>query len=59
MVRRNGRAAAAAILVGLAAAGCGGGDGDGGSTSAGDQRQVKNAKVIDLASMDGAKGRVT
>jgi multiple sugar transport system substrate-binding protein len=61
MVRRVRVAAAAAIILGLTAAGCGGDDGGGGggSTSADEGRQVKNAKVIDLASMNGAKGQVT
>ncbi|HEX2102668.1 MAG TPA: extracellular solute-binding protein [Solirubrobacteraceae bacterium] len=62
MVRRIRPAAtAAALLLGLAAAGCGGDDGGGGgsATEGGESRQVQNAKVIDLASMDGAKGRVT
>jgi ABC-type glycerol-3-phosphate transport system substrate-binding protein len=61
MVRRV-RVAAAAAILGLTAAGCGGDDGGGGgggSTSADEGRQVKNAKVIDLASMNGAKGQVT
>jgi multiple sugar transport system substrate-binding protein len=62
MMRRK-LAATAAIVLGLATASCGGDDGGGGggggSTSADEGRQVKNARVIDLASMDGAKGRVT
>jgi multiple sugar transport system substrate-binding protein len=54
-------ATAAALLLGLAAAGCGGDDDGGGSasTGGGESQQVKNAKAIDLDSMNGAKGRVT
>jgi multiple sugar transport system substrate-binding protein len=66
MVRRDVLAAAAAILLGLTAAGCGGDDeGGGGSGGSGTGESgsggqvVKNAKVIDLASMDSAKGTVT
>ena len=64
MARRIWLAAAAAIATGLAAAACGGGGdsgGGGGSASSGNgaPRAVKNAKVIDLQSMQGAKGRVT
>jgi multiple sugar transport system substrate-binding protein len=64
MVGRRRLAATAALILGLAAAGCGGGGGDGGgggggSTSADEGRQVKNAKVIDLNAMNGAKGEVT
>jgi multiple sugar transport system substrate-binding protein len=66
MVRRNRLAAvtAAALVTAFAAAGCGGGDdsggggGSGGSDS-GQSAAIKNAKVIDVASMDGAKGKVT
>jgi trehalose/maltose transport system substrate-binding protein len=66
MVRRNRLAAvtAAALVAAFAAAGCGGGDdsggggGSGGSDS-GQSAAIKNAKVIDVASMDGAKGKVT
>jgi multiple sugar transport system substrate-binding protein len=61
---RNWLAAAAAIATGLAVAACGGGGdsgGGGGSASTGSSapQAVKNAKVIDLQSMQGAKGRVT
>jgi multiple sugar transport system substrate-binding protein len=64
VARRIWLAAAAAIATGLAAAACGGGGdsgGGGGSASSGNgaPRAVKNAKVIDLQSMQGAKGRVT
>src|SRR3712207_4825535 len=65
-VRRNVLAAAAAVLLGLTAASCGGDDGGGsagsgsGDTGSGSGGQVvKNAKVIDIASMNGAKGKVT
>jgi multiple sugar transport system substrate-binding protein len=61
--RMRTAATAAALLLGLAAAGCGGdgGGGGGGSTSTGggESQQVKNAKLIDLDSINGAKGRVT
>ena len=66
MLRRNVLAAAAAMLLGVTAASCGGDDGGGsggsgsGASGSGSGGQVvKNAKVIDLASMDGAKGKVT
>jgi multiple sugar transport system substrate-binding protein len=64
VARRIRLAAAAAIATGLAAAACGGGGDSGGgggsaSTGNGAPRPVKNAKVIDPGSMQGAKGRVT
>jgi multiple sugar transport system substrate-binding protein len=65
VARRIWLAVAAAIATGLAAAACGGGGDSGGggtgsaSTGKGAPRAVKNAKVIDLQSMQGAKGRVT
>ena len=59
MVRRMPLAAVAAIATGLLAAACGGG-GDGGTSGAGNAPQaVKNAKAIDLGSMQNATGRVT
>jgi trehalose/maltose transport system substrate-binding protein len=62
VVRRIQLAAVAAIATALLAAACGGGNDDQGSDggSAGNAPQaVKNAKQIDLASMQGAKGRIT
>jgi multiple sugar transport system substrate-binding protein len=68
MVRR--RHAGAAVLVALLAAACGGGGGNGGGASSsggggssssggGQSAATKNAKVVDLGSMQGAKGNVT
>jgi multiple sugar transport system substrate-binding protein len=59
VVRRMQLAAVAAIATGLLAAACGGG-GDGGTSGGGNAPQaVKNAKAIDLGSMQNATGRVT
>jgi multiple sugar transport system substrate-binding protein len=66
-VRRKGLAAATlAALAAVVAAGCGGNDGGGGggsgggsSTGGGQSAATRNAKVIDLGSMQGAKGNVT
>jgi multiple sugar transport system substrate-binding protein len=68
MVRR--RHAGAAVLVALLAAACGGGGGNGGGASSsggggssssggGQSAATKNAKVVDLGSMQGANGNVT
>src|SRR4051794_25930518 len=64
MVRRIHLAAVAATAAALLAAACGSDNGpsggSGGSSSTGSGSQVvKNARQIDLASMQGAKGRVT
>src|SRR4051812_27010573 len=66
MVVQRTRVAAAVVVVALVpviAAGCGGSDegggGGGGGASSGESAATKNAKVIDLQSMQGAKGRVT
>jgi multiple sugar transport system substrate-binding protein len=61
MVRRNRLAVPAAVLLLACAAGCGGDDEGGGSGGAGggESRATQNAKVIDVRSMDGAKGTVT
>jgi multiple sugar transport system substrate-binding protein len=63
MVRRDRLAAAAAVLLLAGAAGCGGDDEGGGSGGAGagggESRATQNAKVIDVRSMEGAKGTVT
>jgi trehalose/maltose transport system substrate-binding protein len=69
MVRRR-HAGAAAVLVALLAAACGGGGGNGGGASSsggggssssggGQSAATKNAKVVDLGSMQGANGNVT
>jgi multiple sugar transport system substrate-binding protein len=68
MMRRKCAAAVMAMLVAVLAAACGGGDDGGGSgagssagssAGAGQSAVTKNAKVIDVASMQGAKGQVT
>ena len=60
MVRRMQLAAVAAIATGLLAAACGGGGDDGASSGGGNAPQaVKNAKAIDLGSMQNATGRIT
>src|SRR5215218_2895174 len=64
LMRRIQLAAVAAVATALLAAACGGDDDGGGSgSSAGggsqQEQQVKNAKQIDLNSMQDAKGRVT
>jgi multiple sugar transport system substrate-binding protein len=59
-VRRLQLAAVAAIATGLLAAACGSSGDDGASGGANNAPQaVKNAKAIDLASMQNATGRVT
>jgi multiple sugar transport system substrate-binding protein len=63
-MRRNLTAAVAAALLAIFAASCGGDDdaGGGGGGGAGDSGQsaaIKNAKAIDLGSMQSAKGSVT
>lgn len=63
-MRRNRPAAVAAVLVAMIAAGCGGGDGGGSgggasSDGGGERSATRNAKVIDVRAMQGAKGRVT
>ena len=62
-MRRNLATAVAAALLVVFAAGCGadddaGGGGEGGADS-GQSAAIKNAKVIDVGSMQGAKGTVT
>jgi ABC-type glycerol-3-phosphate transport system substrate-binding protein len=60
VVRRIQPAAVAAIATALLAAACGGSGNDEGATGSGSAPQaVKDARQIDLASMQGAKGRVT
>jgi multiple sugar transport system substrate-binding protein len=64
LMRRIHLAAMAAVATALVAAACGGDDNSGGSgSSAGgggtQQQQVKNARQIDPATMQSAKGRVT
>jgi multiple sugar transport system substrate-binding protein len=65
LMRRIQLAAVAAVATALMAAACGGDDNGGGSgSSAGgggteQQQQVKNAKQIDPAAMQNAKGRIT
>jgi multiple sugar transport system substrate-binding protein len=65
MLMRRIQLAAAAVATALMAAACGGDDNGGGSgSSAGgggteQQQQVKNAKQIDPAAMQNAKGRIT
>ncbi len=63
MVRRTGLFTAIAATALVLAAACGGGDdgGNGGSggASGGASATIRNARVIDPASMDGARGRVT
>ena len=60
MVRRMQLAAVAAIATGLLAAACGGGGDDGASSGGGNAPQaVKNAKAIDLGSMQNATGPIT
>ena len=63
-MRRNRPAAVAAVLVAVLVAGCGGdnggGSGSGASSDGGGERSAtRNAKVIDVNAMQGAKGRVT
>ena len=59
-MRTKGLAAGAAIIL-LAVTGCGGDDDDGGGTAGGGESGgvTKDAKVIDVKSMEGAKGTVT
>ena len=57
-MRRNRLAAAAATIVLAALAGCGD-DGGGGSGGGGEAGSTGDAKVIDVKSMEGAKGTVT
>jgi len=62
VVRRIHLAAVATVATALLAAACGGGGNDDGASGGGGSsapRAVKNARQIDLASMQGAKGRVT
>jgi multiple sugar transport system substrate-binding protein len=58
MIRRKRLAAAAATVLLAALAGCGGDDG-GGSGGGGEAGSTDAAKVIDVKSMEGAKGTVT
>ena len=55
MMRRSGLVT---LVAALALAGCGGDD-SGGSASGGESSATKDAKAIDVGSMDGAKGTVT
>jgi multiple sugar transport system substrate-binding protein len=59
MKRRNSLAALAATILLAVLVGCGGDDGGGGGESAeGGGEAIQNAKTIDPASMEGAKGEI-
>src|SRR5215210_3329247 len=59
MIRRNRLAAAAETVLLAALVGCGDDGGGDGGGSAGGGEAIENAKKIDPASMEGAKGEIT
>src|SRR5262245_38814430 len=59
MIERKRLAAAAATILLAGVIGCGGDDSGGGTGGGSETGATDDAKVIDVKSMDGAKGTVT